>query len=331
MIRTFIAALSLLGILSAPAAAAETQSPRPRLKAEAVVTSDIVRIGDLVDNAGIVAQVPIFRAPDLGYSGTVSAEAVIEAVRPHALIGLDTGGIDTVVVTRASRVIEPQAIESAVASALATRFALGPVDDLALTFDRALRPVHVEPDVKGDPRVAHAIYDARSGRFDATVDIPGRGALRLTGRAQQMVEVATLARAVARGEVIKHADVVMQRRPRAELSRDAVTDRDQAVGLAARNALQAGHFLRSIDLMKPEIVQRNETVMLIYEVPGITLTARGKALDSGAEGDTIPVLNEQSRRTIQAVVIGPGRAAIMTGVPKLAANIAPTGTPAPAQ
>ena len=158
-----------------------------------------------------------------------------------------------------------------------------------------------------------------------------RGALRLTGRAQQRVEVATLARAVARGEVIKHADVVMQRRPRAELSRDAVTDRDQAVGLAARNALQAGHFLRSIDLMKPEIVQRNETVMLIYEVPGITLTARGKALDSGAEGDTIPVLNEQSRRTIQAVVIGPGRAAIMTGVPKLAANIAPTGTPAPAQ
>lgn len=330
MIPTLIAALSLVGMLSSAAVAGDAQAPRPRLKAEAVVTGDIVRIGDLVENAGIVAQVPIFRAPDLGYSGTVSAEAVIEAVRPHALIGLDTGGIDTVVVTRASRVIEPEAIETAVASALAARFALGPVEDLALSFDRALRPVHVEPDVKGEPRVTHASYDPRSGRFDATVDVPGRGALRLTGRAQQTVEVATLARAVARGEVIKHADVVMQRRPRAELARDAVTDRDQAIGLAARNALQAGHFLRSIDLMKPEIVQRNETVMLIYEVPGITLTARAKALDSGAEGDTIAVLNEQSRRTIQAVVIGPGRAAIMTGAPKLAANIATTGALAPA-
>ena len=38
-----------------------------------MITGDIVRIGDLVENAGIVAEVPIFRAPDLGQTGTVSA------------------------------------------------------------------------------------------------------------------------------------------------------------------------------------------------------------------------------------------------------------------
>src|SRR5574340_537385 len=105
MIRTFIAAACTMLAISTTALAAD-EPPHPKLKASAIVTGDIVRIGDLVENAGIVAKVPIFRAPDLGYSGTVSAEAVVEAVRPHALIGLDTGGVEGVVVTRASRMIE---------------------------------------------------------------------------------------------------------------------------------------------------------------------------------------------------------------------------------
>ena len=48
--------------------------------------------------------------------------------------------------------------------------------------------------------------------------------------------------------------------------------------------------------MKPEIVQRNETVTLVYEVPGITLTMRGKAIEGGAEGDVI----SRAQRAIQA-------------------------------
>ena len=43
--------------------------------------------------------------------------------------------------------------------------------------------------------------------------------------------------------------------------------------------------------MKPEIVKKNEIVLLHYEVPGIVLTLRGKALESGAEGDIVNVLN----------------------------------------
>ena len=72
-------------------------------------------------------------------------------------------------------------------------------------------------------------------------------------------------------------------------------------------ALQAGRPLRTADLMKPDLVQRNETVTLVYEVPGIMLTMRGKAIEGGAEGDVISVLNEQSKRTVQGTVIGPGR------------------------
>ena len=78
MIRKFIVAAAVLLALEASAAA---DQERPRLKPEATITGEIVRIGDLVEHAGIVAKVPIFRAPDLGSTGMVSAETVIEAVR----------------------------------------------------------------------------------------------------------------------------------------------------------------------------------------------------------------------------------------------------------
>ena len=59
---------------------------------------------------------------------------------------------------------------------------------------------------------------------------------------------------------------------------------------------------------------------LVYEAPGMVLTIRGKANDGGAEGDVISVLNEQSKRVVQGMIIGPGRVAITTGSPRLAAN-----------
>ena len=113
----------------------------------------------------------------------------------------------------------------------------------------------------------------------------------------------------------------MERRPRSEVGRDVVTKREQAVGFAARGNLQPGRPFRAADLMKPDLVQRNETVTLVYEVPGIVLTIRGKAIDGGAEGDVISVLNEQSKRTVQGTIVGPGRVLVCNGSPRFASNV----------
>jgi flagella basal body P-ring formation protein FlgA len=84
--------------------------------------------------------------------------------------------------------------------------------------------------------------------------------------------------------------------------------------------------LRTDDLIKPQIVQRNETVTITYQVPGIMLTARGKAIEAGALGDVVGVLNIQSNRTVQATVIGPGRVSIAAATPIVAASAAPDDT-----
>jgi flagella basal body P-ring formation protein FlgA len=294
------------------------------LKSEANIHGDIVRIGDLIENSGVVAAVPVFRAPDLGYTGTVSVDAVLNAVRDHALIGIDTAGLNKVVVTRATRTVPATDIEDLIARALSARFDLGNSKDITVNLGHDMRTIYVDPLAAGEPRVTHIDYDTRSTRFDATIEIPGgaaqRSVHRFAGRASPTVEVVAIGRTIERGNIIKAADIVVERRPRAEVGRDAITRRADVIGMAARGTMQGGHPLRAADLMKPNLVQRNETVMLVYEAPGMVLTIRGKANDGGTEGDVIGVLNEQTKRVAHGVIIGPGRVAVTNGSPRLAAN-----------
>src|SRR6202043_2257413 len=88
---------------ASPTAPARPFAP-PALKRSITVTSDIVRLGDLIDNAGGFAAIPVFRSPDLGTTGAVPARKVIEAARAHDLFGVDTGEVIEVEVTRAGRV-----------------------------------------------------------------------------------------------------------------------------------------------------------------------------------------------------------------------------------
>ena len=79
--------------------------------------------------------------------------------------------------------------------------------------------------------------------------------------------------------------------------------------------------------MKTDVVHRNEAVTIVFEVPGILLTVRGKALEPGAVGDLVNVLNIQSNRTVQAEVIGPGQVIIAATTPRYAAAVAPSSDP----
>jgi flagella basal body P-ring formation protein FlgA len=325
-----MAALSLL-VLTLPAAAQVSGAARdgasftdrfsayaqvtqrttgPALKPSVTITGDFVRIGDLVENAGAVANIAIFRAPDLGETGRVAVDRVIDAVIPHELIRVETRGLTEIVVIRASHAITAAEIENRIAQALAGRQRNSQASNLTLSFDNTPRTVHVEPGT--DLRLARLAFDPRSGRFDAVFERPGtmRNPLRFTGTYAETFEAVVLTRPVAANDVLRAADITTVRRPKTEFGANNITTPEQAIGLAVRRAMRPGDVLRQTELAKPEVVARNDNVTITYQVPGITLTMRGKALDGGSLGDTVNVLNVQSKRAIQATVAGPGHVVV---------------------
>src|SRR5262245_3237829 len=313
---TLIAACAFATAVAAQTPEQDTHAG-PALKRHATVTGEIVRIGDLIENAGAVTEIPIFRSPDLGQTGSLPATRVLEAVRKHHIIWLNTRGLDEVLVTRASRAVDGKEIEARLVRALAAQPGVTETKDLAVSFDSDMRTLHVEP--TAELGIARLSYDQRTRRFEAVFDLPSgvarRPLLRVTGTLVETAESVVALRAIASGEVLTSSDVMVERRPKAEAM--AIED---VIGFAAKRPLKAGQAIRAADVMKPELVGRNETVTINYEVPGLVLTVRGKALDAGAKGDVINVMNIQSKRTIQATVSGPSRVTVSAAPPRLASN-----------
>src|SRR5437588_13050884 len=108
--RSLILASALLAAC-ASSAVAQSLSDRadviaaPALRANVQVSSDIVRIGELIDNAGSASQIAIYRAPDLGTTGLLQVAQVINATRAHPVIGVDTRDLQNIAVTRLARPI----------------------------------------------------------------------------------------------------------------------------------------------------------------------------------------------------------------------------------
>src|SRR5436305_9654754 len=293
-IRSLALATALLTV-HVPAALAQNEDviARPVLRANVTVSGDLVRIGDVIENAGTAGQIAIYRAPDLGTTGSLPTDQVLSALRAHQVIGVDARDVREISVTRLARTIEGKDIELQVARALEHRGGLGDAGNLSLTFDRDVHEMRLEASNSGPLEPATVRYEPRSGRFDVSFDIASDRVaaplrLRFTGTVIETVEAAVLTRTIERNEVIKSSDVVVERRPKAELGGEAAA-RDRAVGMQARRQLRSGQPLKLADLAKPDLVQRDQTVTLVYEATGLYLTIRGKALEAGTEGDVVKI------------------------------------------
>jgi flagella basal body P-ring formation protein FlgA len=129
------------------------------------------------------------------------------------------------------------------------------------------------------------------------------------------VDVLTWARNIAAGEVVQPQDLIWGKAALAPA--DAPNDPDLMVGQAARRALRAGAAVAGHDVAALQVVKANEIVTLTYDNEGVSLALQAKALTGGAVGEMINVQNVTSKKTVQAVVTGPGQAAVGPGADQL--------------
>jgi flagella basal body P-ring formation protein FlgA len=177
-----------------------------------------------------------------------------------------------------------------------------------MTVDLRLdAPIPEQFQALGDQaRFANLVFDRSSGRFTVTALLPAGAAasqLPLSGQVAATVEVPILRDNVRRGDLVTEDLVDYALIPANRLSGDYVLDIADLAGQAARRTLQPNRPIRSADLMPPIVVPKNKLVSMIYETSALRVTARGRAMDDGGAGDTITVLNTDSKRTVEAVIV----------------------------
>ena len=134
------------------------------------------------------------------------------------------------------------------------------------------------------------------------------GVTAQTGAARTNVDVLTYARNLAAGEIVQPADLVWGKAAAAPA--DAPSDADMVIGMAAKRPLRAGATVAARDVGAAQVVKPGEIITVLYEAEGVSLSLQGKALAAGGVGESIAVLNTSSKRSIQAVVTGPGQAVV---------------------
>jgi len=122
------------------------------------------------------------------------------------------------------------------------------------------------------------------------------------------VEVLTWTRSLAAGEIVQPSDLVWSKAAAAPA--DAPRDAEAVIGLAAKRPLRSGAVASARDVSAPQVIKTGDMIAVTYTDGGISLTLTCKALAPAATGDLLSVQNMSSKKIIQAIVTGPGAAAI---------------------
>ncbi|MBC7137574.1 MAG: flagellar basal body P-ring formation protein FlgA [Defluviimonas sp.] len=81
---------------------------------------------------------------------------------------------------------------------------------------------------------------------------------------------------------------------------------EQVLGLEARVAIYAGRPILARDVGPPALVERNQTVTLVYRRGPLIILAEGRALGRGGAGDSLRAMNIASRTTVTGRVAEDG-------------------------
>ena len=155
----------------------------------------------------------------------------------------------------------------------------------------------------------------------AQADKPASSARVAGAKPGRRVQALAYARNINAGEIVAASDLVWSDEAVAPL--DAVADADLAIGKAAKRPLRMGAAAAAHDLGAPRVIKRDDAVQVAFEDDGISLTLTGKALGDAAVGDSLQVLNPASKKTLDAVASGPGRALVGPAAERLRAAAFP--------
>lgn len=314
----FAAALAL-PLLPAPAVigigVADAASPREDI----AINGDRVYLGDLFDglDAG-QAETPIARSPAPGREVVLDRRWVAQLMQAHGITLDDgAGGLPQMTVRRESITITGDAILEALRLELSSQDSIPFGDRLEVTLDRTPENIHLTDDADANIEIRDLSLDRSSGRFSGNAVLAGNdrdhATIPVSGRARSMITIPVLSTRVGRRTVITANDLDWVEVDAMRLDSAVIHDASSIVGMTPRRGIVPNTPIRDHDLAAPIIVSRGDRITMIVRHGSLALSAQGRALEDGARGQTIRVMNIDSNQTVEGVVDASGQVRVLAG------------------
>lgn len=303
--------LALVSMLSLTAATVEAA---PALRGDVTVTSQVVTVADMFDDAGPLAETAIFSAPAPGTTGKVDIAAIRAAAARIGIESFEANGLQAVNVTRAGMIVDEAELRDLVMADLSARGLLGPGVNTTVQFSRFIDPIQVSTNGVA-ARLDSLRYTAGSREFAARFLLADNSrVLDLTGTIDMTVDMPHLTANLPAGTILLPEHLDMRPVPAGQANAYAFAPIEQLVGMALNRQSREGMLLRLTDVSAPLAVSKNDLVTIMYRRGPLTLTVKGQAITSASRGSSLQVLNLMSKRVISATAVAPGTVEV-TGAP----------------
>ena len=303
---------ALLALFSATSAFAA-----PVLKSEVSVNHPIVTIGDMFDDAGLLAETALFRAPAPGTTGMVSLEAVRAAATRAGLDDYLSDGVLAVKVERRTAVIDTTEFTNLIEGDLNFRGLLPAGAEVEARFNGGALSYNAE-DVAVPVTLTALRWQPGSRAFAARFSIAGIDApVDVTGIIDLMVEVPHLAATLKAGAVLMPGDIEMKKVPFDYADQSGIETAEDLIGKELKRNGRAGLMLKAADVMERLTVRRNTQVTVLLKTGPMTLTVVGQSLADASAGQPVQVMNTVTKKILNGVAMADVTVAIATAAQKL--------------
>ena len=149
-------------------------------------------------------------------------------------------------------------------------------------------------------------YDSATGMFASRL-IYGEGSeIGFRGQAIVLVPALVPVERIQAGEILSQSDLKEIRIPYQTIPAGSVRYPSEMIGKQTRRVLIDNRPIPESSLIEPQIVERGDQVSIELAAGGLKLIAPGKAMEDGAKGDDVRVINLNSNKTITATIEASG-------------------------
>lgn len=275
------------------------------LRQNNILNTNTITLGDIFYDLPRDEGRVLGTAPLPGKEITLNARTLYKIARNLDLPWRPSSGAEQITLKRAATVIEYNQIKEAIHTALYDEGMLGQYEiNIPLEYHKLILPA----DQPATVSVTQLDIDPTTHAFNVVLAAPSAGnpiqQVHVKGRMDSMISVPVLLENVQHGRVITELDIKMIQIKERAFNKNMIVDPYALVGMTAKRVLVADRPLRSNEIIAPQIIERGEYVILSLKTGIMNLTTQVKAMQSGAKGDIIRVMNMESNQSVQARITG---------------------------
>lgn len=275
------------------------------LKAEAVINDSVVKTSDIFDDVPPKKDSVIGNAPAPGQTIILNARALNRIASLYDLKWEASSPADQIILRRTEQTIAVSAISDILHKALESR---GVTGNFTVSLNNVAPTITLPGNIEATAEIAQMNYVPGRDVFSAVIAAPSASnpvkTLSVSGLIEKTTQVPVLKSSVTMGDIISSSDIEWIDMPQKNAVRDTVVDADHLIGKTPVRMIEANTPIRLRDVTAPQLIARGDEVLLEFNQGGLQLTAKGKAMQNGAEGEVIRVMNLSSNQSLRGEVTG---------------------------